>query len=502
MHFLRKALPLLICLALASCNIGQTSFTRIEKPNIVFILTDDMAVGDLEYMPNTLKLLGERGATFDNFFVSISLCCPSRVSILCGQYAHNTKVTDNELPGGGFAKVYELGLEESMFPVWLQEGGYHTGMFGKYLNLFPFADDRLYIPPGWSEWYSPADGDPYSEYNYTLNENGTLVAYGSDPDDYGADVYAAKTIRFIQQSVEQDRPFFAFVSPYAPHKPNNPAPRHIGMFSDLELPRPPSFNESDLRDKLETFLWKPELKKKDIEKYEIQYRRRIESLQAVDEMVAGIVSTLESLGELDNTYIFFTSDNGFHIGEHRLPPGKNTPYEEDIRVPFLAFGPGIEAGTHIEELAGNIDIASTIAELVGAEIPDSVDGRSLVPLLFNEPVDEWRQAYLLQRARRPQADVESDDETAFSDPSGLIETPDSSFDDVPLMYVGLRTERYTYIEFDTGRVHIYDLKNDPYQLDNFASTADPELLAELQQWLEALKACAGESCRTIEANPP
>lgn len=274
------------------------------------------------------------------------------------------------------------------------------------------------------------------------------------------------------------------------------------MFSDLELPRPPSFNESDLRDKLETFLWKPELKKKDIEKYEIQYRRRIESLQAVDEMVAGIVSTLESLGELDNTYIFFTSDNGFHIGEHRLPPGKNTPYEEDIRVPFLAFGPGIEAGTHIEELAGNIDIASTIAELVGAEIPDSVDGRSLVPLLFNEPVDEWRQAYLLQRARRPQADVESDDETAFSDPSGLIETPDSSFDDVPLMYVGLRTERYTYIEFDTGRVHIYDLKNDPYQLDNFASTADPELLAELQQWLEALKACAGESCRTIEANPP
>jgi arylsulfatase A-like enzyme len=424
------------------------------------------------------------------------------VSILCGQYAHNTKVTDNELPGGGFAKVYELGLEASMFPVWLQESGYHTAMFGKYLNLFPFADDRLYIPPGWSEWYSPADGDPYSEYNYTLNENGSLIAYGSDPDDYGADVYAAKTIRFIQESVEQDRPFFAFVSPYAPHKPNNPAPRHVGMFSDLELPRPPSFNEPDLRDKLDTFLWKPELKENDIERYEAQYRLRIESLQAVDEMVAGIVSTLETLKELENTYIFFTSDNGFHIGEHRLPPGKNTPYEEDIRVPFLAFGPGIRAGMHIEELAGNIDIASTIAELAGAEIPEFVDGRSLVPLLFNEPVDEWRQAYLLQRAKRPQADGASHDETAFGGPSGLIETPDSYYDAVPLMYVGLRTEQYTYVEFDTGKVHIYDLKNDPYQLENFAATADPALIEKLHLWLEKLKSCAGQSCRTIDGRPP
>lgn len=499
MYILKSLSPLLVCLILVSCSIGQTRFTRLEKPNIILILTDDQSMGELAYMPKTLELLGERGATFDNFIISISLCCPSRTSILRGQYGHNTKVVDNELPGGGFDKVFTLGLEESMIPVWLQEQGYATAKFGKYLNLFPNPNDLTYIPPGWTEWYSPAAGDAYGGFNYTLNENGTVVEYGNNPEDYSTDVYGAKAIDFIQRNASQDTPYFAFISLYMPHKPSTPAPRHAGMFSTLELPQPPSFNEPDLRDKAETFLWRPPLKDQQIDEMQQQYRLRIESLQAIDEMVENIVSTLDTLGDLDNTYIFFTSDNGFHFGEHRLPMGKNTPYEEDIRVPLLVFGPGIRAGSHIGQVTGNIDLAPAFAELAGASIPGFVDGRSLVPLLLNEPIDEWRQAYLLQRGLRP--GQESDEEPASNPAGGLIETPDSFFDSVPLMYVGLRTNEYTYIEFNNGVVQIYDLKNDPYQLENFVSTADPALLEKLHLWLQELKSCAGESCRTIDAGP-
>jgi len=503
MKILQRITLAVSLLTLLSCN-ASTPAPRLTHPNIIFILTDDMAMGDLAYMPKTLKLIGQAGTTFDNFFVSISLCCPSRTSILRGQYAHNTKITDNELPGGGFEKVYALGLEKSMLPIWLQEAGYQTGMFGKYLNYYPYPAGPTYIPPGWTDWYSPVDGDPYGEFNYTLNENGALVKYGDEAKDYGTDVYSAKAIQFIQRSAEQDQPFFAYLAPFAPHKPSTPAPRHAGSFSTLALPRPPSFNEPDLRDKLKTFLWKPPLTEEQISKYQDQYRLRIESLQAVDEAVANIVSTLDALGQLDNTYIFFTSDNGYHMGEHRLPQGKNTPYEEDIHVPLLVLGPGIRAGTHIKELTGNIDLASTFTDLAGATVPDFVDGRSFVPLLLNEPINEWRHAFLLERGKRPQPSQELDDDpvsTASGPPPSLLETPDSSFDNVPLIYIGLRTDEYTYIEFDNGVVQIYDLKKDPYELENFSSKADPKLLAELHQWLSKIKTCSGASCRAVEVQP-
>jgi N-acetylglucosamine-6-sulfatase len=502
MKFLRKLFLSACVVAITSCNTG-TPVPRLDHPNIVFILTDDMAASDLAYMPQTNKLIGKKGATFDNFLVSISLCCPSRTSILRGQYGHNTKIVDNELPGGGFEKVYKLGLEESMFPVWLREAGYRTALFGKYLNYYPSPAGQTYVPPGWTDWYSPVDGDPYGEFNYTLNENGELVEYGSDPEDYGTDVYGSKAIEFIQDSIAQDQPFFAYIAPFAPHKPATPAPRHAGMYASLELPRPPSFNEEGLRDKLKTFLWKPPLTEEEISLYQDQYRLRIESLQSVDEMVAGIVSTLESAGHLEDTYIFFTSDNGYHLGEHRLPQGKNTPYEEDIRVPLLVRGPGIRAGLHIEGLAGNIDLASTFVELAGTNSPDFVDGRSLVPLLFREPVSSWRRAYLLERGLRPGPNQasETEEENTPSQTSNLLETPDSSFDEVRLIYVGLRTDDFTYIEFNNGTIQIYDLKKDPYQLENFASTADPALLERLHSQLSQLKECAGPSCRVIDGAP-
>ena len=346
-------------------------------------------------------------------------------------------------------------------------------------------------------------GNAYSEYKYTLNENGTLAQYGSAPEDYGTDVYAAKAMDFISRSVAEGEPFFAYVSVYAPHDPATPAPRHQGLFSGLTLPQSPSFNEEDMSDKPSGLKNNAPLDDADLSRLERTYRNRIRSLQAVDEMVANFVAQLESLGQLDNTYIVFTSDNGYHLGEHRLPGGKNTPYEEDIRVPLLVRGPDVPAGQVVDALTANIDLAPTFAELAGISAPDFVDGRSLVPFLREvgrggAPTYPWREAFLLERgAQTAQTSVNYP-----STPSATLEAPDSPFDRIPAVnYVGLRTADYTYVEYANGEVELYDLHADPYQLQNIAATADPNLLAMLHAWLEALRQCAGESCRSAEMQP-
>ncbi|MBL8062912.1 MAG: sulfatase, partial [Anaerolineales bacterium] len=299
------------------------------RPNIIFIIADDMEVSALEFMPQTTELLGSRGAMFTRFYVNNSLCCPSRATILRGQYMHNTNITGNKLPTGGFDKFRALGLEGNSFPVWLQQAGYSTALFGKYLNEYPGSAEPTYIPPGWTEWYSPVAGNPYRNFNYALNENGTFVQYGESAEDYATDVISRKAQDFIAQNVEAGIPFFAFVSVFAPHTPSAPAPRHEGLYHDLALPQPPSFDEDDISDKSQSFNELDHLSEKEIRKMEDLYRKRAESLLAVDELVSAIVKQVEELGQGDNTYIIFTSDNGYHMGQHRLVQGKNTPFEED-----------------------------------------------------------------------------------------------------------------------------------------------------------------------------
>ena len=477
---------------------ATTGTEASSHPNILYILTDDMTASDLQYMPKTLELIGGPGVTFENFFVSMALCCPSRTCMLRGQYPHNTQIVGNNRPDGGFGKAHQLGLEESTIAVWLQDAGYNTALFGKYLNGYPGNMGKSYIPPGWTEWYSAVEGNAYSEYNYTLNENGTLVSYGSAPEDYGTDVYSAKAMDFMSRSAAQGEPFFAYVSVYAPHDPATPAPRHENLFADLTLPRPPSFNEEDMSDKPQGLRDNAPLNQRSINNLERAYRSRIQSLQAVDEMVASFVAQLEALGQLDNTYIVFTSDNGFHLGEHRLPQGKNTPYEEDIRVPLLVRGPNVTAGEVVDALTGNIDLGPTFAELAGISAPDFVDGRSLVPFLRGETPADWREAFLLERgAQSAETSV-----NVPSTPSATLEAPDSPLDRIPAVnYVGLRTTDYTYVEYANGEIELYDLRADPYQLQNIASTADSNLLAMLHAWLESLRQCKSESCRAAELQP-
>ena len=257
-----------------------------------------------------------------------------------------------------------------------------------------------------------------------------------------------------------------YVAPTAPHGPATPAERHKGAFSEEEPYRPPAFDEEDVSDKPSQIQDTEQISEEYASKIDDRYQQRLESMLAVDDMVGSLVQELESAGELDNTFIFFTSDNGFEQGEHRLQKGKNQAYEESSRVPLLVRGPGVPAGAKTEKLAVNTDFAPTFADLAGTEF--RADGRSLVPVLSGNEDPSWRKAVLLER---------------LPSQSG---------------YRAIRTETHKYVEYNNGEKELYDLSADPYELDSVYDSADPSLLANLKARLEALKDCSEEGCREAE----
>jgi arylsulfatase A-like enzyme len=475
-----------------------------QSPNIVFILTDDQALTDLAFMPNVKALLVDQGMNFANHYVTLSLCCPSRVTGLRGQFAHNTEIFDNSAPDGGFAAVYSLGLENSTAATWLSAAGYRTAMLGKYLNGYPeTAPSKTYIPPGWTEWVSPNDGNPYKAYNYTLNVNGTSVPYGATESDYLTDVLSTKAVDFINRSIDQhpDQPFFLYLASYAPHGPATPAPRHANLFPGAQVPRTASFNEADVSDKPPWVQAQPFLTATQIADMDALYRKRLQSLQAVDEMVKAVVDTLQAKGQLANTYIFFASDNGFHQGQHRLDSGKMTAFEEDLKVPLVVRGPGIAPGSTATAMTANVDYASTFAEIGGATAPSFVDGRSLVPLLGGQSPADWRQALLLEHKTVKDPDELLLKRNGTLEPSDPFQKPAGSGPDIA-PFTGLRTvDGKTYVEYEDGSFELYDNQADPAQLTNVYTSAPPDQKAQLTRWIGRLKGASGTTLRQAERSP-
>ncbi len=477
-----------------------TVIPKDDRPNIILILTDDLdrRLNSMEYMPNLQKLMVEHGLSMKDFFITTPTCCPSRTTILRGQYTHNHEIFTSSAVNG-FQKFYLLNYDSSTLATWLQAAGYQTIFLGKYLNGYPIRLDRTYVPQGWDEWFSPGRGKPYTGFNYTLNVNGTLIPVDDKPEHYLLDVLSTQMDEFIRAPERASAPFFMFFAPYQPHEPAIPAPRHENLFADLQAPRTDSFNETNVLDKPDGVKSQPLLTAGQIDDMDELYRDRLRSLQSVDEMIAHMFAALEAADQLDNTYIIFTSDNGYHMGQHRLFAGKSTLYEEDINVPFVIFGPGIPANTVLDGyLAGNVDIAPTIADLAGVIPSSMLDGRSLRPLFgVNPPAPEnWRQAYLLEYYKSGSEEDESadaDDELEPADAYGTLTISPT------LAYHGLRTRQYTYVEYANGFVELYDMSVDPDQLENIASTADPQLVAALSAWLKDLYACKLDSCRQIES---
>lgn len=519
MRYLLRLLAIAICVTFvvsAAPDSGPVQSTALPRANIVMILADDLdqMLNTIDTMPNLQALLVAQGMTFSHSMVPVPVCCPARASLLTGQLVHNHRIYANVPPIGGFATAYANGLENATVATALHAAGYRTALLGKYLNGYPNADDPTYIPPGWDEWFVPTSDSAYGSYDYTVNDNGTLISYGNTAQDYVTDVLASEAVEWISTtlSLSPTVPLFALVSVYAPHSPANPAPRHQSMFPDAQVPRTPSFNEADMSDKPPHMQGLPLLTETDIQGIDALYRKRLQSMQAVDEVIGQLVATLQAHGQLENTYIVFTSDNGLHMGQHRLLPGKGRGYEEDIRIPLIVRGPGVPAGTIRDDLASFADLAPTFADIAGTVMPTAIDGRSLLPLLQNVALaSSWRKAMFIEYYYAP---GESPDTAMGGEPPdwpvqlpwgntfGSTDAVRSPDDVAVLDYSVIRTAFYKFIQPGTTYTReLYDMTADPYELENRIWTADPLFVRRLEAWMGSFRTCSGDGCRDLEIRP-
>jgi arylsulfatase A-like enzyme len=480
-----------------------------SKPNIIVVQTDDQDAASLtrRVMPATVKLLRKHGTTFSDYVVSGPVCCPSRAVMLTGQYGHNNGVLwDNPNPYG------DLRGKDNTLPVWLHRAGYRTAHLGKYLNLYARAvDDPNEIPPGWDEWHTMLE--PLGYYGYVLRENGRAVAYGLRPRDYLTRVLNRKAVHMINRYVPRRRPLFMAVDQFAPHNSGIrvdpgcagaavPDPRDEDLFTHARLPKPPSFNEADVSDKPSYIRAQPTFTRADIEFQRRQYRCRLASLRAVDRGVRDIVHALRAAHELGNTAIIFTSDNGWIQGQHRVQGRKIDPYEEGLHVPFVVRLPRdmrARAGQPrmLRSTVANVDVAPTIARIARA-MPCSgrgdcrtLDGRSMLRAIRSDG-RRWpkHRAILLELEAHH-----------------VLDGTQRALPFTPCDYEGIRTARSVYVGYhsatrrEKGRcvpdeeVEHYDLRADPFQLDNlFPAPLDSGTAAKEQSLAESLarlRDCAG-----------
>ncbi len=451
------------------------------SPNIVFILTDDLAWNLVQYMPHVLQMQKD-GVSFANYFVTDSLCCPSRTSIFTGRYPHDTGVFKNTGADGGYSAFTNHGLERITFAASLAAAGYRTAMLGKYLNGYEPPRDA--VAAGWSTW-AVGGSTGYREFNYNLSENGQVTRHGDEPAAYLTDVLSGIAARFIRQSA--GTPFLIEVATYAPHAPYVPAPRDAGAFPGLQAPRGPSFDAAPDGSAPKWLLAHPPLSDADKSAIDRDFRKRAQSVQAVDKMIGDLQAAIAATGQAKNTYFVFSSDNGYHMGEHRLMPGKMTAFDEDIRVPLIVTGPGVPAGRMLDAMVENIDLCPTFAELAGGAAPANVDGRSLVPLLHGQEVAEWRTAALIEH-HGPVRDRADPDMPALR--SGN-----------PTTYEAMRLPTSLYVEYADGEKEYHDLKTDPDELRNTYSSLAGAAKASLAATLAAISACHDAAACWAAARP-
>lgn len=412
-------LPALIAAALSAAGpeaVAQD--TADPRPNVIVVLSDDQHPATLERMP----YLNSRPdwLQFENAITNLPLCCPARASLLTGLNAHHHGIERNE-------DAPEFDRRRTVAD-WLQAAGYETAYFGKYLNAFPWGKPPGYIPNGWDHWVAFSGKQGYESFQ--ANDNGTVTYYPGTAV-HADDLFAGEAIEYVSSA---EGPYFAFVSFFGPHEPWSAPARHA--YAEVEpYPSRPSLNEKNVRDKP---LWVRRLPLVDAVQMEADLAGQERSLLAVDDAIRGIFAALEANGQLDNTIVIYSTDNGFSLGEHRHF-GKSCAYEECVNVPLLIRGPGIGPGSTGAPVS-NIDLAPTIADYAEAAALDPVDGHTLRPLLEGERKN-IRSGVLITR------------------PDGARAT----------RFWGIRTKSFKYVEYrDQADNELYDLRVDPHELRSVA----------------------------------
>jgi arylsulfatase A-like enzyme len=473
MSKIKISLLFLTALLLTACQLFTGPDTRVSssatlpsRPNILIILSDDQRYDTMKYMPRTAARIFNEGVTFPNAYVTTSWCCPSRASILTGTYAHNHGV-----------RLLTDPLKSHTLIDHLQKAGYYTGQVGKYLNSWDGS-----ARPEFDFWVASSGGDTHY-FNQRLNVNGAWSVHPA----YLTHVLRDYALDFLRRAEKQQKPFVLLFSPSAPHftnsltgkppqgrddflRPPHPAPGDENLYQDLPPHRPPSWNKTDSSGKPRWFQSLPPLTADTIELIDTFRRKQIQSLNGLDQTVESLLDELSRQGKLDDTLVVYLSDNGHFWGEHRIPWGKNSVYEESSRVPFAVRYPRLVAKSRVEtRLVANIDIAPTIYDLAGIPIPTEVDGRSLVPLLAGgsrtNPSVGWREELLLEGWAPP----------------ALVKAGRAP-------YAAVHTGRYVYVETQGDRSELYDLVSDPHQLQNqIDNPAYARIVSDLKPRLQRLR---------------
>ncbi|KPP64777.1 N-acetylglucosamine-6-sulfatase-like, partial [Scleropages formosus] len=475
----------LLALLLALPTCAQWSRARAKKPsNIVLILTDDQDV-----------VLG-------GTFAVTPLCCPSRSSILTGKYPHNHEVRNNSLSGNCSSPAWQRGPEASAFPVYLNKQLYQTFYAGKYLNQYGTKGSGgvSRVPPGWDQWHALVGNSQY--YNYTLSVNGKEEKHGDSYDkDYLTDLIVNRSIQFLDERSPQ-RPFFIMLAPPAPHSPYVAAPQYQNSFSNVKAPRDGSFNKPGGKDK-HWLLRQPvnPMANSSIEFLDNAFRKRWQALLSVDDLVERLVKKLEDVKELNNTYIFFTSDHGYHTGQFSLPIDKRQLYEFDIRVPLMVRGPGIKPNQTLQAPVLNIDLGPTFLDIAGVNMSQvNMDGQSFLPQMAPSLRNGTSRPYFLVEYTG-EGCTNSNPDCPKMGPGVSQCFPNCVCEDAfNNTYACVRTltgYNLQYCEFaDTESfVEVYNLTADPHQLENIVKKVDPVLLQTMNQRLIRLQSCVGRSCR-------
>ncbi|SPN97772.1 related to arylsulfatase [Cephalotrichum gorgonifer] len=472
-------------LALAAGTTASRCSPGAKRPNFVVIMTDDQdkLLNSVDYQPAVQKHFVEQGTTFDKHFCTMSQCCPSRVSYLTGRTGHNTNITDVAPPHGGYTKFISEGLNDNYAPVWMQEAGYNTYYTGKLMNRHSTRTYNDPYPKGFNQTNFLIEPNVYVYYNATYQRNQDLPYYL--PGRYSTDVLAETAVEFLEHAASdmENRPFFINIMPVGPHfekvvpvepgqsiagtvlYPPVPAKRHEHLF-----PNATPGESSYLKDL-------PRLNETVVDYLDHYYRRRLQALAAVDELVDDVFAKLDELDLLDNTYVIYTTDNGYHIGNHRMNAGKTTCYEEDVNIPMYFRGPGVAKGKTIHYPTTHTDLVPTIFELAGIPLRPEFDG---APMPVTKEIPQKKYEHV---------NIEfwgvNLEEGEYSSAIRLIGT---GYD---LMYVTWCTNEH----------ELYDMKTDAAQMHNLHSSQGylfgypiSKVLTRLNGLMMVLKSCKGQDC--------